>query len=284
MHADTLRRIADNDLPKKDPLVVARWAGIQAAKQTSSLIPACHLVPLDWIDVECTPNAKESVIDVRASVKAEHKTGVEMEALTAASIAALTLYDMLKPVDDTIVITEVALTEKHGGTKHHGGPGSCAGYAAGVVVASDRAARGEYEDRSGPAAEQRLRELGFCTQSARVVPDEADAIVAAVDTLCHDGVDFVVTCGGTGLGPRDVTVAALRGMFEREADGIAEWLRAAGRRHTPHAVLSNGIAGVRGTALVVALPGSPRAVTQSLDALAPSLAHALAMVRGEGHE
>mgnify|MGYP000187057056 CR=1 FL=1 len=281
LQAATLARIAANDLPKADPLVVARWAGIQAAKRTSDLIPACHHVALEWIDVACTCCPEESCIAIRATAVADHKTGVEMEAMVAASVAALTLYDMLKPLDDKMYIREVRLEEKHGGLKRSHRP-SHAG-AATVIVISDSAAAGRREDRSGPAACAALKALGFACGPPCIVSDDPDAIAGAVSAACNTGADLVITSGGTGLGPRDNTPRALRTVFEREAPGIAEWLRAYSRHRTPHAVLSNGVAGVRGTTLIIAVPGSPRAVEECLTALAPVIHHALDMLHGGGH-
>lgn len=281
VQAATLARITANDLPKRDPLVVARWAGIQAAKRTSELIPACHQVPLDWVDVRCTCNANDACIAIRATAIADHKTGVEMEAMVAASVAALTLYDMLKAVDDTLCIREVRLEEKHGGLKQHGTPHHAG--AATVIVISDSAAAGNRDDRSGQAACAALKSLGFSCGPPCIVSDDPHAIAGAVSAACDTGADLIITTGGTGLGPRDNTPRALRSVIEREAPGIAEWLRAYSRHRNPRAVLSNGVAGLRGKTLIVALPGSPRAVTECLTALAPVLHHALEMVRGGGH-
>lgn len=276
----TITRVLANDLPKKDPLIVARWAGIQAAKRTSELIPACHLVPLDWIDVDCACLPAEHTIQVRATAVATYQTGVEMEALVAATIAALTLYDMLKSVDDHMSIREVRLVEKSGGLR--AAKEKISGSAA-VITVSDSVAAGTREDRSGPLARTALEELGFTCAPVVVVPDALDAIAVAVRAACDIGTDLVITCGGTGLGPRDVTPAALRTVFDREAPGLAEWIRAYGRQRTPFAVVSNAVAGLRGRTLIIALPGSPRAVSEAFAALAPVLPHALAMIRGGGH-
>ncbi|MCX7848420.1 MAG: bifunctional molybdenum cofactor biosynthesis protein MoaC/MoaB [bacterium] len=281
VQATTFARIASNDLPKQDPLIVARWAGIQAAKRTSELIPACHQVPLDWVEVHCTCVPDEHVIIVRATAVADYKTGVEMEALVAATIAALTLYDMLKPVDQSMYIRTVRLEEKHGGL--HPSPSPTRRPAACVIVISDSVLAGSRADRTGPAARAALEAQGFSCGPPVVVGNNPPAIAGAVRSACDLGADLVITCGGTGLGPRDLTASALRSVLERETPGIAEWLRAYSRHRTPRAVLSNGIAGLRAGTLIIALPGSPRAVTECLTALAPVLPHALDMVRGEGH-
>jgi molybdenum cofactor synthesis domain-containing protein len=156
---------------------------------------------------------------------------------------------------------------------------------AAVLVASDRCARGESEDASGPLIRGRLESSGIVVAGFAVVPDEADAISAELvrfaDTL---GVDVILTTGGTGLGPRDVTPEATARVLQRQVPGVAELLRSVGQRRTPHAMLSRGIAGLRGTTIIINLPGSPAGVSDGLDALLPSLPHAVEMVRGGGHD
>jgi molybdopterin adenylyltransferase len=156
---------------------------------------------------------------------------------------------------------------------------------AAVLVASDRCARGEREDASGRLIRERLESSGMVIAGFAVVPDEADAISAELvrfaDTL---GVDIILTTGGTGLGPRDVTPEATARVLQRQVPGVAELLRSVGQRRTPHAMLSRGIAGLRGTTIIINLPGSPAGVSDGLDALLPSLTHAVTMVRGGGHD
>lgn len=153
-----------------------------------------------------------------------------------------------------------------------------------VVTASDRCARGESVDESGPAAAAFCQRLGWEVVQQRLLPDERsllrDALREAADDLA---VDLVLTTGGTGLGPRDVTPEATADVVDRWAPGIAESLRASSLKITPFAMLSRGNAGLRGTTLIINLPGSPRAVLQCLEVLEPVLAHAVAMMAGEGH-
>jgi molybdopterin adenylyltransferase len=156
---------------------------------------------------------------------------------------------------------------------------------AAVLVASDRCARGEREDASGRLIRERLESSGIVVAGFTVVPDEADVIAAELVRFCDSlRVDIVLTTGGTGLGPRDVTPEATTEVVQREIPGVAELLRSVGQRRTPHAMLSRGIAGLRGTTIIINLPGSPGGVGDGLDALLPSLFHAVEMVRGGGHD
>ena len=155
---------------------------------------------------------------------------------------------------------------------------STAGRSALVVTASDGAAAGVRSDESGALVEERLAGLGFTVERA-VVADEQWAIEEAL-VNGSDANDLVVTTGGTGLTPRDVTPQATKAVLDYEIPGLAEAMRAAGRAKTPLADLSRGLVGVRGRCLVVNLPGSPKGAIESFDAIAPVLDHALETLAG----
>jgi molybdopterin adenylyltransferase len=156
---------------------------------------------------------------------------------------------------------------------------------AAIVTVSDKGYAGEREDVSGPLLADLLREIGAEVAIQAVVPDEPELIREALIRLVDDeGVDLILTTGGTGFTPRDRTPEATREAVEREAPGLAEALRLEGYRRTPLAVLSRGIAGLRGRTLIVNLPGSPRAVREGMEVLAPLLPHAIQMARGEETE
>ncbi|NLT43427.1 MAG: MogA/MoaB family molybdenum cofactor biosynthesis protein [Anaerolineae bacterium] len=153
---------------------------------------------------------------------------------------------------------------------------------AAVVTVSDRCFAGEREDRSGPLLADLLRGQGVELVAAELVPDEEDRIEAVLASLCARGdVDVIVTTGGTGLAPRDRTPEATRRIIDREAPGLAEMLRWQGHERTPRAVLSRGIAGLRGRCLIINLAGSTGAVRDGVEILAPVLGHAVQMARGE---
>lgn len=158
-----------------------------------------------------------------------------------------------------------------------------AGTRAAVVTASNRGARGEREDSSGQLLAERLRQLGCEVGEVTVVPDDIPAIQAALRAALDGGADIVVTTGGTGLTPTDVTPEATRPLLEREVPGIAEAIRLATRDRVPTSVLSRGLAGAIGTALVVNLPGSPGGVRDGMAVLAPILGHVVSQLHGGDH-
>lgn len=280
MRAETAEAVGRGEGPKGDPIPVARVAGVTAAKDTARIVPYCHPVRVDHvaIDFEVGPGR----VDIRCAVKAVDRTGVEMEALTGAMVAALTLYDMLKPVDDGLVIGEARVVRKKGGksdfVEEFDRP-----LRGAVVVVSDSAAAGKRRDTSGRAIVERMREAGVEVAEPAVVPDEREAVEAELRRLISSGMDLVMTTGGTGLGPRDVTVEAARAVIEREVPGIVEAMRVHGYQRTPRAVLSRSVAGVAGRCLIVTLPGSSKGVQESLDALWPAVLHIFPMIWGGGH-
>jgi molybdenum cofactor biosynthesis protein MoaC len=280
MDPETVILLKNNDLPKKDVLIVARVAGITAAKKTPDLIPYCHSLPLD--SVEISYEVRHSEVVVSATATAIWKTGVEMEALLAASVAALTVYDMLKPIDDAMEITATKLVEKIGG-KSDFVESLHSNFKAAVIVTSDGTFQGKREDKSGKIIRNRLRSMGIESIAYVILPDEEVQIRNELLKLCEEKIDLIVTTGGTGLGPRDVTVEATRGVIEREMPAVMQAVRDYGQTRTPYAMLSRGLAGARGKSVILNLPGSSRGTEESLNAVFPALLHVYKMMDGGGH-
>lgn len=155
---------------------------------------------------------------------------------------------------------------------------------AAVITVSTKGSRGERVDESGPALRDGLRAAGHEVVHEALVPDDVERIAQAIVAAAGAGANVVLTSGGTGLSPNDVTPEATRRVMEREAPGIAEALRARSLAITPHGMLSRGLAGTLGPALVVNLPGSPKAARESLEVLLPVLPHAVELLAGESGE
>jgi len=292
--------IVERRLPKGDALVMAEVAGLQGAKQASALMPLCHPLPLELVRVHCEPVAERLAIRVYCEVATEARTGVEMEALAGVNAALLTLYDLSKPVEPALAIGGIRLLFKEGGKsglwRHpegmseaeqaHFRPRDIArleDVPCAVITLSDRAHEGSCEDRSGPLLVEGLRKLGAQVDHVDVLPDGLEPLATRLRALAAAQVRLCLCTGGTGLGPRDFTPEALAQVADRRVGGLAEMLRSESARHTPLAWLSRAEAVQLGRMLVLALPGSPRAAGQGMAIVAPLLAHAVAMMDGEGH-
>ncbi len=279
---ETIKLVRENKVPKGDPISVAKVAAVQAAKNTSSLIPYCHPIQLDFID--CRFDVTENRIEIETEVKAVDRTGVEMEALSAASVAALTLYDMMKMLDETMEIVGVRLVRKKGG-KSDFRESFESPLRAGVLVMSDSIASGKKDDLSGRLIVERLKEEGVDVIDYKIIPDDTARIRQMLVSYADEmKLDLVLTTGGTGFSPRDFAPEATLEVLERLIPGIPEALRAYGQDRTPYSMLSRGIAGIRGTTLIVNLPGSKKGVADSLNALFPAVLHSFKMLWGGGHE
>ena len=279
--AQVIALIVADDLPKADVLATARLAGVGGAKKTSELIPLCHQLALTSVKVDFSfGNAEigENWIDITATAKTTGQTGVEMEALTAVSIAALTLHDMTKAVDPHSVIGDIRLLSKTGGRTRP----TIVPSTAAVIVASTGGAAGTREDTTGPVIAAWLGERGYSVNHSVV----ADADVAAeLDSTLAAGPAVVITTGGTGVSPTDRTPEATHAVLDRELPGVAEAIRARGLANVPTAALSRGLAGVSGGSIVVNLPGSTGGVKDGLAVLDDLLEHLVAQVAGGGsHE
>ena len=277
----TLEMIRAGEIPKGDPLEVARVAAVQAAKQTSAIIPYCHPLPLDFAGVEFDLGPDR--IRATMTVKAIYKTGVEMEALCGATVAALTLYDMLKMLDDTLEILSVRLLGKKGG-KSDFKKDSGKGLRAAVLVIADPSAGSREEDAAAELIERRLLSLGFVPAGRRTVSAGLEKVAGALRACADEQkLDLVLTAGGTSFGGGDIVPEAMSEVIEKEIPGIAEVLRAYARERSPLAMFSRVRAGLRGKTIIVNLPRDPRGAEESLSALFPGLLHAFRMLRGEKH-
>ncbi|MBL6663337.1 MAG: bifunctional molybdenum cofactor biosynthesis protein MoaC/MoaB [Flavobacteriales bacterium] len=278
---ETIDAIKQNKVPKGNVLEIARAAGLLAVKKTAELIPDCHPLPIEYTHISYQLGATQINIDLE--VKTTYKTGVEVEAMHGASLVALTLYDMLKPIDKGIEICNIRLKEKRGG-KSDFKDGFKTNPTAHVIVCSDSVSVGKKKDKAGKTVVQKLQENGVRTTNYKIIPDEVEQIQSVFKKSTNEEVDLLIFVGGTGLSPRDVTPEAIRPFLEREIPGIMEAARSYGQNRTPYAILSRGLAGVTNNTLVLTLPGSTNGASQSVDALFPSLLHILRIFKGARHD
>lgn len=275
----TIRRIAENRVEKGNVLETAKVAGTMAAKKTSELIPYCHPLPIEEVSVSF--KLLKDRVEIAASASTTGKAGIEMEALTACAVAALTVYDMVKALDAGAVIEELRLVEKRGGKADFEDAFSPPLKVC-VLAVSDAVAAGKREDKAGAIIKELLAEHPVRLAGYKIVPDDARKIKAQVLAWEKAGVDAVFTAGGTGLGGSDVTVEALKEVINRETPGISEAMRAFGQQRTPYAMFSRSVSGLVNKMLVVALPGSSKGAKESLNAILPGLFHAFPMIYGGG--
>ena len=279
MSPETITLIHEGKSPKGNIFEAVKFSATMAAKRTWELIPYCHPIPIDSIKVDVS--LTECCVEVIVEVKNVAKTGVEMEALTGASVGALTIYDMLKPVDEMLSIESVKLLKKSGGLRTFYESYDTSLRAA-VLVTSD--SRDQKQDKSGKIVSDRLISNGFSIIEYKVIPNNSELIESELKRFCDElKLDIVITSGGTGVGPRDVTPEATKKVLEKELNGISESVRTFGQQRTPFSMLSRGVAGIRGTSLIINLPGSVRAVSESLDSLFPGIMHIFKMLKGHKH-
>lgn len=268
-HCIELLRNGNTD--KGDALKTARIAGILGAKRTDELIPLCHPLPIYRADVEY--ELEEAHVVITAVVETIGPTGVEMEALTAVSLTGLTLYDMLKPhcEPEELCLDQVKLGQKKGG-KSHFTRVLKESLAASVIVLSDTVASGKKADTAGQNVMEILEEANFGYIHYQVISDSPEQLKALIEQQKND-YSLILTVGGTGLGPKDLTVETIQPLLTREIPGLMEAARSFGQRRTPYAALSRGVAGYIENSLILTLPGSRQGAKESLVAILPALVH-----------
>jgi molybdenum cofactor biosynthesis protein MoaC len=275
---ETIARVQRGDTPKGDPIPVAKVSAIQATKKTTEWIPYCHNIPIEHVQIEFYFLSDRIAVEVY--VVSIARTGVEMEAMTGASAAVLTLYDMLKMIDDDMEIVGVKLLSKTGGKSDLP---KLKDWSSHILVMSDRAHAEIYEDLSGPLLMAAMEAHGALNVEKTVLPDESAALSEAVKSAVAANVSILVITGGSGIGPRDITAITLEPLLEKALPGVVAAFQSYSQSRIPTAMFSRPLAGIIGQTVVLALPGSPSACQDAMACLMPSLLHVHAMLAGEGH-
>jgi cyclic pyranopterin phosphate synthase len=276
----TIEAIEQRRVPKGDIFEFARASALLAIKKTSDVIPDCHPLPVEYAAIRYEIQGLSVIISVE--VHTIYKTGVEVEAMHGASVAALVMYDMLKPIDKHVVIEQIGLQEKQGGKSDLKGTGQLELKCA-VVVCSDRISRGERQDTSGKAIISALEKYELECTRYEIIPDDFSLIQDQVKAISAEGYDLLIFTGGTGLSPRDVTPDAVGPLIDQHIPGIMETARSYGQQRTRYAMLSRGVAGFVKDTLVLTLPGSQKAVEETMEALFPQILHIFDLRQRDPH-
>ena len=277
---ETIDAIKNKQVPKGDVFEFSRAAGLLAVKKTSDVIPDCHPLPVEYTAIKHAIDDLSIIISVE--VHTIYRTGVEVEAMHGAAITALTMYDMLKPIDKSVEISAIKLESKKGGKSDYKDIPAHTLKCA-VIVCSDSVSEGTKQDFAGKTVIRKLQQSGLSTSVYTIIPDEFHVIQDKAKQLSEEGFNLAIFTGGTGLSKRDVTPEAIEPLIQRNIPGVMEAARSYGQERTPYAMLSRGVSGFIKNTLVLTLPGSTRGAEETMDSLFPYIIHIFRVAEGLRH-
>lgn len=279
---ETIDSVLNRTVPKGDVLEMSKAAGLLGVKKTPDLLPDCHPIPIEKTTISYEIHDLE--IHIFVEVHTIYKTGVEVEAMHGASVVALNIYDMLKPLDKGIEISSIRLLEKKGGKSDLKNKFlDRKELKASVIVCSDTISAGQKEDESGKVIKGILENFGVEISVYEIIPDEKKSIEEKFSQAEKQKLNLLIYTGGTGLSARDVTPETILPLLDRRIPGIEETIRNYGQERTPYAMLSRSVAGTKGGMLVLALPGSTNGARESMEAIFPQVLHVFGILKGAKH-
>ena len=255
-----------NDKPKTDVFTTAKVAGIQAAKKSADFIPLHHSNALNWVDIVFDVQAR--AITITSTVKAVTRTSLQMEALTAVTVAALTLVDFCKDKDPEIMIKEIKSLPKETKKKILA---VNTPLKVGIVVISDRIIAGLAEDETGQVLKDGFIKAGYNADNYAIISNDSDKLIEKMQEWLQQDVELIITTGGNGIGPRDITLTSLEPFFDFRLEGLEQTLHSIAQLNNNGFYVDRLAAGKIGKTLVICLPLDEKLAGDALNILLPNV-------------
>ena len=262
----TEKIILEDGNPKIDIITAAKIAGIQAAKKTSEFIPLHHSNALNWVEIDI--KVVEKYLKITSTVKAITRSSLEMEALTAASVAALTIVDLCKDSDPGVTIQDLKLVQHTSKKKILTTKTSL---KVGIIVISDRVIAGLAEDEAGQILQDGFKEAGYQVDNYSIITNDADKLIEKIQDWLEQDIELVVTTGGNGIGPRDITLSSLEPFFDYRLEGVEQTLHSIAQINNSGFYVDRLAAGKIGKTIVICLPMDAGLAQDALNIFLPNI-------------